>query len=93
VPSHARVVDVASSELWGVTPLDTERAAAAGVVTLRFDKPRFETAVITLAGDRDVDATVELRPRNVAGAHDEAPRAPEAPTTTTPATVDEPGKI
>jgi serine/threonine-protein kinase len=74
-PSRARVVDVATSEVWGLTPLDLERVVAAGTVTLRLERPRFEPAVITIAGDRDLMETVELRPRHSAGETDEAPPA------------------
>jgi hypothetical protein len=89
-PSRARVVDVATSEVWGVTPLELERPAAAGSVTLRLERPRFEPAFTTIAGDRDLTETVELRPRHEPGAADEA--APAAPPADK-APADEPEKL
>jgi serine/threonine-protein kinase len=84
-PSHARVVDVATSEVWGLTPLDVERPSSDRAVTLRFERPRFEPAVITISGDRDLNETVELRPRHEAGGAAEPepapPSTPAAPGT------------
>ena len=85
-PSHAHVVDVATSEVWGLTPLDVERAPVAGTVTLRLSKPHFENGVVTLGADRDFAATVELRPRAEAVAPGAAPPAGSTP-------VDEPEKM
>ncbi|HVU50826.1 MAG TPA: hypothetical protein VHL80_09075, partial [Polyangia bacterium] len=78
-PPHARVVDVATSEIWGTTPLDLERPPAAHDVTLRLERPRFEPALITIAGDRDLARTVELRPRREAGGPADEPPAPTSP--------------
>jgi hypothetical protein len=98
-PSRARIVDLRTSEVWGTTPLDVERPAAATDLTLRVSKPRFESVVVTIGGDRDTNETVELRPlRGEASAP--APAAPvePAPAETPPARgpppiPDEPGKI
>ena len=89
-PPRARVVDVETSEVWGTTPLDLERAPVAGTFKLRLERPRFEPTVITIGGDRDLTETIELRPRREPGADDEtaAPRPPAAKTT-----PDEPGKL
>ena len=81
--------------LWGVTPLDVERAPPAGTFTLRIAKPRFVSVVLTIDADREVTATVELRPHHGGqkapeGAEDESPAPAAAPP---PATVDEPGKL
>ena len=84
-PSHAHVVDVATSEVWGLTPLDVDRAQAAGAITLRLSRPRFESTVVTIGTDRDFAATVELRP-----SHEPAPSgAPPAAGTS----LDEPEKL
>ena len=85
-PSHAHVVNVATSEVWGVTPLDVERAPANGTFTLRLSRPRFENTVVTIGADRDFAATVELRPTHVLAA-----RAPTPPAAAPPA--DEPEKL
>ena len=88
-PSRARVVDVETSEAWGTTPLDLERSPVAGTFKLRFERPRFEPTIITIAGDRDLTETIELRPRREPGAADETP-TPRPAAATTP---DEPGKL
>jgi serine/threonine-protein kinase len=92
-PPRARVVDVATSEVWGTTPLDLDREASSRTFTLRFERPRFEPTVITIGGDRDLTETIELRPRRESGAAAEkaAGPAPPAPATATP--PDEPEKL
>jgi serine/threonine-protein kinase len=80
LPIHARVVDVATSEVWGTTPLDLERAPWPRAVTLRFERSRFEPAIITMTPDHDLTETIELRPRREPAAIE----APEAPSKTPP---------
>jgi hypothetical protein len=92
-PSHARVVDVATSEPWGTTPLDVERPPSTRAITLRLAKPRFESAVVTIGGDRDLTETVELRARREPA--EPAPQRPVEETTPAPAppAVEEPEKL
>jgi hypothetical protein len=80
-PSHARLVDVATGQLWGETPFDSQRSARAGTTTLRIVKHGFEPALVQVVGDRDVVEIVDLRPREAQEPAEAAPAEPQpAPT-------------
>jgi Protein kinase domain len=82
-PSHARLVDVGTGQLWGETPFDSQRSARAGTTTLRIVKRGFEPALVQIVGDRDVVEIVDLRPREVHEPGEATPADPQpaaAPT-------------
>jgi hypothetical protein len=93
-PSHARVIDVATAEVWGLTPLDVERTPSSDGVSLRLVKARFESTIVTIGGDRDVHESVELRPSHETPPTAEPPEtSPAAPATLDPPSDSEPGKL